>query len=160
MSTVFQLLGDFEAAYRTGWATYLGHFTPAIFGQRCPYSPADQVEVALSGLALAAARWTTQPSARPRRRPRMPQGWRPGRADPLRDDLVSVFERSGHGQLIHLEGRMGLPAELLPLRHALQLKGLRQGAADAYQTTFPRDTVLAVWDGLLREALNGAPAPA
>lgn len=164
MSTVFQLQGDIEAAYRTGWAAYLGHFTPAIFGVGGRFSAADQVEIALSGLALAAARWRSDPTARPRREATAQQRWQrahaggPGPADPLRHDLVAVFERHGHSQLIHLERRMGLPAELLPLRHGLQLQGLRQGAADAYQATFPRSTVLAVLDGLLREAPGGTPA--
>jgi hypothetical protein len=157
MNTAFSLQAPFEDLHRTAWETYLGHFTASIFGPSDRFPPSAQADIALEGLARAAARWSAAPQRRaPRRRvstwvARTKAAQARG-LDTLREDLVDSFCTACHDYFISFGKQHPLPAELASVQHILQLRCAFEGAAQAFREHWPVETTLHALQQMLQEA--------
>lgn len=140
-----------------GWAAWIELMVDAVIGENYPQN--RHYDVMLTALAIGAARWARDPSAKPPRNPTFTQTLKRWQAlqdegrDSIDDDVVRMLSRSVQSACKEIGAHLAFEDDIRVMMIPLQLSALRAGAAQAMSHEYPADTTLATLDTLLREHL-------
>lgn len=139
-----------------GWEAYLDCFVPSMLSG--VYSPAEQADMALQSLGIAAGRWAANPDKRAKALSvtadvqRMRKTIDDGR-DPVRPSMIESMLNSFLGAFQHIGAEAGIDEEIRAMLVPLHLSAIRVAAPRVFAAASPAAAVLTTLDQHLREHL-------
>lgn len=139
-----------------GWEAYLNSLVPGML--RGVYSPAEQADMALQSLGIAAGRWALNPEGQPKalspaRSVERMRSIISGGRDPVRPSMVEAMVDCFHGAFQHIGAEAGGEEDMRAMLVPLHLSALRVAAPRVFVGSSSEAATLTALDQHLREHL-------